>query len=508
MADNYAHKLATDSMKKFLEKYGLSEEEVEVGRDSVGNTVRDKTGYPKPEHSYRFVLEDFNKSAEEIYYWLVDNIRVSEGFPNVEKVQDIFSATEQSSFFGNSQQRLGMQQEKVSMYLATIGKMVKELFQIVRELRIIDERIGYYEDSLDGESKTRESAEIVLKGIWIDQVEQGAKNPASVYGMARELQFTTLPDLFFSINPKTIGDIDKEVEKLEFNRKVKEVLKRKLRNFMQWKETTYYEIKNRRRFTLKYLRQHFNVIRMYTSWLKPYLSNLKRLTMVDRTKSPDMVSAFEGSMVEIENVFHKKPPSHGESKVIKWNQHVNAVIILTIKHRSKPQMNFMTEYQRGPLHIGKAEVAIRAYAWDDELRDEYIKAKQNEELEMVSEVDGSVKAAMDSLGEELENYLKEAGEKADLEYEKEPQKKEDKKEESSLEKWRKKDPFVAVMYGFKETFYDPFKGKSKGKDGKNGKKEPDPVQKSREKAIALENAKRTSWQVYKNFKKSHGMLAW
>ncbi|MFW6450196.1 MAG: hypothetical protein ACOCZ6_04015, partial [Nanoarchaeota archaeon] len=170
---------------EFIEKYKLDKEKIEKGSDNVGNFVESETGFPKPVKSYRFVLEDINKSAEEIYHWLMDNIEESEGFPNVEKVQDIFSATEQSSFWGNVQQRLGMQQEKVSMYLGYIGKMVKELFQIVRELRIIDERLGYYDDSYDKNSNSRESAEIVLKGIWIDQVEQGAKNPASVYGMAR-----------------------------------------------------------------------------------------------------------------------------------------------------------------------------------------------------------------------------------------------------------------------------------------------------------------------------------
>ncbi len=492
--------MATQSIKEFLEKHKLDEEVVEAARDNVGNFVEGKTGYPAPIHRYKFVLEDFNKSAEEIYYWLVDNISVSEGFPNIEKVNDIFSASEHSSMFGNSQQRLGMQQEKVSMYLATIGKMVKELFQIIRELRIIDERVGYYEDSWNADSKSRQSAEIVLKGIWIDQVEQGPKNPASVYGMARELNFTTLPDYFFSVNPKSISEIDSEVDRLKPNEKVGEVLKRKLRNFMQWKETTYYEMKNRRRFTLKYLRQHYNVIKMYNSWLKPYLNNLRRLTMADRTKSPDMVSAFEGSMVEIENVFYKKPPSHGESKKMSWNQHINSVIILTINHRTKPQMNYMTEYQRGPLHIGKADVTIRAYAWDDEKIRDYVKAKEKEDMEVVSEVDGSVKAAMDSLGEELERYLEEAGEEnTNLEYPKEPPEK--KQEKSKLEAWKNKDPFVAAMYGFKEVLYDPFKGSSK-------KKGPNPVLIGSEEQIAKNNAIRSTWQVYKNFKKAHGMLAW
>lgn len=490
------------AIKKFIEEQGLDEEVVEKGTDSEGNTVRDKTGYPKPIKRYQFVLEDINKSAEEIYHWLMDNISESEGFPNVEKVQDIFSATEQSSFWGNVQQRLGMQQEKISTYLAHIGKLVRELFQIVRELRVIDERLGYYEDSWEKDSRTRESAEIVLKGMWVDQVEGGAKNPTSVYGMANQVNFVVLPDLFFSVHPSSLSEVDSEVDSLqEPNKKVKEVLKRKLRNYMQWKEATYYELKNRRRFTLKYLRQHYNVIKLYNSWLKPYLNNLKRLTMADRTKDPKMISAFEGSMVEVENVFHKKPPSHGESKAMKWNEHINAVIILSIKHTTKPQMNFMTEYQRGPLHVGRAEVSIRAYAWSDKLINEYVRARENEDMEMVSEVDGSIKAAMDSLGEELERYLREAGEEGEIEYEKQPPENK-KKKGSSLEDWRKKDPFVAVLFGFKEAFYDPFKG------GGGGKKGPDPAIIENEIKVATNNLKRSTWQVYKNFKKTHGMLAW
>ena len=65
-------------------------------------------------------------------------------FVRIDKITDTFSASENSSFFGTSQQRVGLQQDKVSQYLATIGKMIKELFQLVRELRIIDERLGYY----------------------------------------------------------------------------------------------------------------------------------------------------------------------------------------------------------------------------------------------------------------------------------------------------------------------------------------------------------------------------
>ena len=198
--------------KKLLEDAGFEEEIAELGRNQAGQKVVGPTGFPKPIKARRVILQEFNQSLEEKYFWLLEEIKQGQGFVEIIKITDIFSASEQSSFFGNAQQRLGLQQDKVSQFLATIGKMVKELFQLVRELRVLDERLGYYDDSFKLDSRSRESAEITLKGIWIDLVEQGAKNPASVYGMARELQFTSLPDLFFSLHPKQIENVDEVVD--------------------------------------------------------------------------------------------------------------------------------------------------------------------------------------------------------------------------------------------------------------------------------------------------------
>jgi hypothetical protein len=472
---------------ELLKKHGFKEEYTELARNNPGDQVYGYTGFPQPVHRYRFTLEAFNKSIEELYFWVNDNIRVSEGFHDVVKITDIFAASEQSSFFGTAQQRLGMQQEKVSMFLATIGKMVKELFQLVREIRILDERIRFYKDSYVSDSKSRESAEITLKGIWIDMVEQGAKNPASVYGMSRELQFTTLPDLFFSIHPNSISEIDSVVEALDFNRKLKEVLKRKLRTFMEWKKSTYSELSTRRIFTVKYLRQHFDIIKMYLSWVKPYMRNIRRMEMVDKTQSNDLISAFEGSLLEIETMYYKLPPTHGESKEIRFNKHVYTVIVAHFYYRTRPQMNYQQEYQRGPLHLGLTDITLRAYAWQKKEIDNYIKMKQDEEISLLKSIDESVKAAMEALGEDLETYLKEAGEAEPF-------------EKQGLKDKAKKavDPFTSIFGGFT----DSFSALSGGKSG------PNKALLQNEEKIAKGNGKRSLWQVYKNFKKSHGMLAW
>src|SRR3990167_6116462 len=286
-----------------FQKYGFENEKSEEFRSS-----QIKTGYPAPSRRYRLHYEGYNISIEEPYFWTLHYLRYFGGFPRIDKITDVFAAAENSAFFGASQQRLGLQQDKVSQFLATIGKMVRELFQLVREMRILDERMSYYVDSYTN-SPSSESAEITLKGIWVDLVEQGAKNPASVYGMAREVQFTTLPDLFFSTHPKKQEDVDLVVERErgQFNRKVREVLKRKLRAFLAWKEHSFEEIKTRRKFTLKFLRQHYEVIRMYTHWVKPYLRNIQRLQLdQSKTETPDLIVAFETSMIEVELLARKQ----------------------------------------------------------------------------------------------------------------------------------------------------------------------------------------------------------
>ena len=471
--------------KKLLEDAGFEEEIAELGRNQAGQKVVGPTGFPKPIKARRVILQEFNQSLEEKYFWLLEEIKQGQGFVEIIKITDIFSASEQSSFFGNAQQRLGLQQDKVSQFLATIGKMVKELFQLVRELRVLDERLGYYDDSFKLDSRSRESAEITLKGIWIDLVEQGAKNPASVYGMARELQFTSLPDLFFSLHPKQIENVDEVVDNLDFNRKVKEVLKRKLRTFMEWKVRTHDELKNRRRFTLKYLRQHFDIIKMYMVWVKPYLRNIQRLQLAERQNSPDLISAFEGSVIEIELLINRLPQFRDFDKPVYQNRKYYTVVIAYIFFRTKPTMSFQQEYQKGPIHAGMCDIQYKSYVWTRKQIDAYVKMKEKEDLDLLTTIDGSVKAAMEALGDELEDYLQQAGENVQFDKDK----KSGKKGRGSI-----LDPFFSLGSGIPELF--GIKGKRKNPEIKLNM-----LEEKREKSAAKGDGIGTVWQLYKNFKK-------
>ena len=397
---------------ELLKEAGFKEEVAEDFRDHFV-----KTGYPKPTKRMRIVYEVPDLNIEEPYFWMLKYYRYDAGFSKIEKTEDTYASAETSAFFGITQQRLGGQQDKVSQFLATIGKMVKELFQLVRELRIIDERLTYYSEAAAQKEKPMDhrmkGAEITLKGMFIDLVQGGAKNAASVYGMARELEFTTLPDLFFDAPPfANPQEMENYVNKLDFNLKVKEVLKRHLRHFIEWKKRTHSEMVNRRRFTLQYLRQHFDIIKMYMEWAKPYLRNIERMSPKEKHASaPDLVAAFEGSMVDIEMMVSKP---YGD---------FNSVILATFNYRTSPSMKFVQEgYQRGPVHVGQMEMNFRRYVWTKKQMDTYRKMKEKEGLELLRTVSNSVKAAMEALGVELFGYLEEAGEAAKKKTKEKPKK--------------------------------------------------------------------------------------
>ena len=481
------------ALQEFAEEIDIATPYVQTGAEYI------PTSYPPPLLKFHIMYENFNMGLEENYFWLVDHIRFDQGFSRAYKIRDIFTATENSAFFGASQQRLGIQQDRVQQYLATIGKMTKDLFQLVRELRILDEKLQPRR-----EWKQSKSADATLKSEYIDLVENrgGQTSPGSVYGLAQQLGYATLPDLFFNTQAYTLEGVDAVVDQLEFNKNVKTVLKRKLYQFVNWKLKTDHELESRRRFTLKYLRQHWDIIEMYMNWIKPYLRHIARLQMNDdRLDDVDLIGAFEQSFVETEALFAKPGAKSME------------VIILTMNFRTRPTMSYQQEgYQRGPIHTGLVDIALRAYEWDSQVIDMYLKYRKKEDLYMLGVVDKSVQAAMEALGEELEHYLAEAGEpkyKDKLDAEK-----------AAAEKAARKrgnggpgmfagafEPFAALFSGFGDIFPSGdmgslFSGGSKGKPKAFPFPSAPPYQK------IGKNLGTQLYQTMKNYKKSKNMLSW
>ncbi len=479
--------------KAFTSIFAPKEEKPSIVEEGVD--LLEKEGRLVSEN--RLVIEQMQTSAESFYFWMLNFLRDPQtlGY-NVEKISDVYSATESSSYFGNIEARKSFQQERASGYLATIGSMTKSMFQMIRELRMMDERLDYYEKSTAKRQKSEsedklwerhESAEIALKGIWVDLVEGGPESATSVFGLARKVGYVILPDLFFKVNPMDGSKgIDREVNKLKeegINERVRSVLKNKLFQYYTWKERTHKELQVRKRFVLKAFNQHYQTIKMYMHWLKPYLRHITRLEMAE-LNVPELVTAFESTKIEVVLVASRKSYEVETDLGYVKRDYKKYIPVIRVKFSfsTLPEMAFQKEYQhRGAVHAGRTEITIQSFVVDKESFEDYKKKKETEDLEILAAVSSSI----DELRLEMEEYLKEAGALA----EKEEAKKAGPEQKGIL------DPFISIFSGFKEIF--SFGG---------GKKKEAGWDIEQERVAAAAALKAHVFALYDVFKKAHGML--
>ncbi len=474
--------------KSFLKMFGeeAGEEEAPVKLELPNKDI-------KAVRTQKVIVQQMQAAGEAFYFWILNFVRNPNGPGyNIEKTSDIYTATEASSYFGAIEARKEAQMRNVSTNLATIGQLTKNLFQMVRELRIIDERRDYYEKSEKGD----ESAEVALKGIWVSLVEGGAENPFSVTGLARKVGFVIVPDLFFQINPKNGSKgIDKEVKALAdqgINARVRSVIQQKLMQYYLWKERTGKELTWRKNFVLKSMSQTYYSIKMYTHWLKPYLKNIKKLQMAGIT-SPDLVTAFETSYIDLElfctkDIYEAETPmGFVERKYTKYFP----CIRIKFNYVTRPEMAFQQEYQyKGAVHSGRMIIQIEGYVLTKEQLEQYRIKKEEEDLELIKSVEESV----ESLGDELKKYLEEAGELSG-------KKKLDKKKKEAGMTEGILEPFVGIFKGFGELFG------GLAPEKKVGGKKLSEFEAEQEKAAA-EAVSDHVFTVYDVFKKAHGMMSW
>lgn len=474
-----------------------SKEEIEKSKKEAGEAEKEKAQKENPliqcnpldpkfgEKRHLAVVESMAAGLEKYYFWILRFLKEKPwhglGFENVEKIRDLFDASVTSSFHGHVGAKLAAIQQQAQQYLGLISQINKSLFAIVREIRIMGERLEYYTKSIAGD----ESAEIALKSIWIEMVERGMENPNSVYALSTKVGFLTLPDLFFRVNPpdggKGVNAAVDSARKEGINQKVADVLGKKLFSYYNWKEKTYAEMTTTRKFKLKSLRQHYNSIRLYMNWVRPYLQTISQLQMKGSATDADLINAFETSKTYVELLAQKK----GGYK------YYYPCLLVKMTHVTRPELIYTPQGQKQPLHVGRVEIAIEPYAVSQAQIDAYKTNKDSEDVELLKSVDENMMA----IGDDLKVYLKEAGE----EFPEDEKKKEAPKRETAMS------PFVALFGAFGElfSFLKVEKKKQGSLFGLAEKKEA--KAREAEKGKAMTVATEQAWTVYDVFKKVNGM---
>lgn len=451
----------------------------------------------------RISIDNMGDSIEKYYFHFqkifTRNKETSFGTPAVDlyKLKDVFDASVSSSFHGQIGSKISALQQQVSTYLTQIGQLSKSLFPMVREIRLMDERLELYRKSFtdkkdqDSLAEARQN-EVALKSTWIEVVEQGMQNPNSVYSMATKLGFVTLPDLFFGINPvgKTGEEqlknltkaLDSFAKQQEVNFKVRTALEKKLIQYYTWKDKTYQEMQHTWKFRIKNLKQHYNVILLYMSWLKPYMTSLKALQMKGDVTSPELINAFETSKLELELL-----------AVMKKGKKYNACVLVRFNVVTRPELSYGQGGGRQVTHSGQVDISIEAYSATQEDIDFYKTKTEKDTFRYYSgmEVDmaGDVDAMLKSLGTDVEEYLREA----------ETGQRTVKKEEPKAPKSSIFDPFGALLGSVKIFLPE------KSKNTKPSMAES--IAEEKEKKEMGEIASNMAWVTYDIFKKSNGMMA-
>ena len=184
--------------------------------------------------------------------------------------------------------------------------------------------------------------------------------------------------------------------------------------------------------------------------------------------------------------------------VVKWQKEkiknvevikrYHPAIQIKFHYRTVPEMMFQQEYQRAPIHVGKSVINFNAYV----LTEDDIKKYQEQEDKDTVDLIVSMNASLEALREDLDKYLKEAGEITEI-------KEEEAKEPSFFQKML--EPFTSIIIGIF--------GKKKAEEETKVKIEKAPTWKEKlEKAKLIKDSSKTLWLVYDSFKKSNGMTCW
>ncbi|MEM4181587.1 MAG: hypothetical protein QXX68_00275 [Candidatus Pacearchaeota archaeon] len=441
-----------------------------------------------PLSSFKLTYDAQTNQIEPVYYWLLDFVKDA-GY-DVEKIVDNFTTTPGSGHFDEFGRKKGTLQEKVSTYLGAINQVIKSIINLLYDLKEFEIRLKHYEKAKSEKKEEREAGMLALKQIWMDNVDI-KKGRGSINQMSFELGFTTLRDAFMVCN--SIEDVKKNEV---LNDQVKRILIPRLSEFLEWKELSEKELRNRYEIEKNYLRSQVETVKLYSSWISPYLKALEQLNQTGNEKDPSLVNAFSTSIFELTILGKKKIKPESISNFSKHfpryipSRDYFACVLISFNYRGHYSQRVS---QRGDMAFGfggRVDITFESYALNSEeldlIKKKFEKANLDEGIRFFEK---NTNQSLETLKEELEHFL--GNEKKE--------KKETKSEEDI-------NPFSALFSIFSGLF------RSSGKKEKKKIEKPEDIRKDNyiEEIIrqsAAESAKAFLYSVYDVYKKAHAMAS-
>ncbi|MBT4135895.1 hypothetical protein HOD75_00855 [archaeon] len=450
----------------------------------VSPYYRGKDGAPSSEH--QIVYDSASEGLEPVYFWILDFMNNMFG-GSVEKIIDNFASSPGSGHFSELGQKMSQMQQEASRVLATVNTILKGVLNLIYDLKEFKIRLAQYEDANSKDKSTAEAGLLALKQIWMDKVDI-QRGQGSINAMASgNLQFVTLRDAFM------IAKSPKDVDKMDFNERVKRILKPRIQEFFEWRKRSEQELKKRFEIEKTYLKSQVEALRLNSRWAKPYLKAAEQLSASEKLGSnPALVTVFNTIMLELSimgkgvvkvepSIISKDLPADFK-KIQKKMRPYYSVVIVDFKFRGIPS-------KAGQHYVfgGRVEANFKSYALnEDELtlfKEKLDDSDLNSALKLVQGMTD------DSLGQiqlDIDEFLG----------------------EEKKEKEKDVNPFSALFSGFKlpiKSKKDKDKEKKEKLLKKGAKKDsyPEKFLRSLAEAGAINNC----FTVYDIYKKGHGMAS-
>jgi hypothetical protein len=442
----------------------------------------------KPISSFKLTFDSQQAQPEPIYYWLLDFIQ--DGGWETKKITDNFTASPGSGQFADIGQRVTRMQEEGMKILGGLNQVIKSSLNLIYDLKEFKMRFVHYDDARSDNKQTKESGMLALKQIWLDSVDL-KRGRGAIHQMAAEGGFTTIREVFMLAN--SIDDL-KKMNKGEgglINDQVLRVLIPRIAEFNKW--VVYSEKELRKRFNIEksYLKSQVETIKLYSSWMKPYLKAAEELRQKGFEGNAALVSAFSTSMFELTLLGKRKakvPEKFGNHKL---KRDYYSCIVISLVYRGHLGRRETQQGDYGFVMGGRVDMTFDSYTLNSEemelMEKELTKEDVEDSLKFSSDVAGE---ALAELKEDLDEFLTDEDDKNE-------EKKKKKKEDDI-------NPFAAIFGLFKPS--KKKKGKKKEISSIKSIKADNFVERA-VRANAAQSASDGLYLVYDIYKKAHGMAS-
>jgi len=459
-------------------------------KKAVEEIIGDENPWSKPIVSYKIVFDSQQAQLEPIYYWILDFIQGT-GW-KTEKIVDNFTSSPGSGHFSEMGTKSSLMQEKGMNMLGALNQVIKSVLNLIYDLKEFEIRLEHYDDYHSTNKGKHTEGTLALKQIWLDQVDIKRQRGA-IHMMAQELGFTTIREAFMMAD--SLEDLKKMNDNKQgglINDSVYKILVPRLGEFLKWIDYSESELRKRMKIEKSYLKSQIETIKLYSSWMKPYLKAAEQLRQKGFEGSAALVNAFSTTMFQLTlfGIKNSEVPDKFTGYNLKRKYH--SIILIDLKFRGHVSRRVTQAGDQGFALGGLVEITFDCFALNEE---ELKLVKDKMAAEDVGDAlrfEGDVAAeALDELKEDLEHFLKD-----DIKIKR--MKDEKKKEDIN--------PFGALFSLFK-NFGVTKKSKEKKEIKELKDVKPDNFVEKSVRADAAKTAAEGLYLVYDIYKKSHGMAS-